>query len=123
MTGARWSYTYRCALIGALFGGVLAVWCLWPQVSADLRGVNIMGPAEMMFLTSLPVSLLTYLGFLIPATDLFGPNGNLIPRWVAYVWMATTPPLNWAAIGAGIGWWLDHRRPRLQGVQHDRPAP
>ncbi len=114
----------RCyALIGALFGLVLAAWCLWSQVSADLRGVNIMGPAEMMFITSLPVSLLTYLGFLIPASELFTPDGGPVPRLVAYTWMALTPPLNWAAIGAGIGWWQDHRRLRLQGVSHDRPSP
>lgn len=92
--------------LGVACGLVIAVWCLWLAVAADRQGIATMGPGELMFVLSLPVSLLTWVGWLLPATELFSPDGNAIPRWVAYTWIAVTPPLNWGLIGWLVGrWW------------------
>lgn len=100
----------RSARIGVATGFGLAILCIWPQAAADLRGVKIMGPGELMFIVSLPVSLLTWLVWLLPATSLFGPDGGEIPRWVAYAWLAATPSLNWGTIGWLVGRSRDRRR-------------
>lgn len=98
----------RLALLGIALGCGIAVWCGLPQVLADREGVKVMGYAEGMFLLSLPTSLLTWLLWLIPASTIFGTDGQ-IPRWVAYTWMAVTPPLNWGLMGWLLGRWWDRR--------------
>lgn len=98
----------RWGLIGIALGCGIALWCGLPQVQADRAGVKVMGYAEGMFLLSLPTSLLTWLLWLIPASTIFGSDGQ-IPRWVAYTWMAVTPPLNWGLLGWLLGRWRDRR--------------
>ena len=98
----------RWGLIGITLGCGLAVWQGLPQVLADRAGVKVMGYAEAMFLLSLPTSLLTWLLWLIPASTIFGSDDQ-IPRWVAYTWMAVTPPLNWGLLGWLLGRWRDRR--------------
>jgi hypothetical protein len=78
-------------------------------VQADLAGVKVMGYAEAMFVLSLPTSFVTWLGWLIPASTVFGSGEGTIPRWVAYTWMAVTPPLNWGLVGWLLGRWWDRR--------------
>ena len=97
----------RLMLVGGMLGAGVAGWCIWPQAIADLRGQNIMGPGEAMFVLSLPVSFVTWLGWLLPASALFGSSWGAIPRWVFFTWMAITPPLNWGFIGWLIGRSLD----------------
>ncbi len=99
----------RFGWIGSFAGLIIAAACLWSQVAADRQGTPIMGPSELMFVLSLPVSLLTWAGWLLPATELFVSDGNTIPRWVAYTWIAVTPPLNWGLIGWLTGRWWDRR--------------
>jgi hypothetical protein len=99
----------RLGLLGIALGCGIAVWCGLPQVQADRAGVNVMGYAEAMFVLSLPTSFVTWLGWLIPASTLFGSGGGAIPRWVAYTWMAVTPPLNWGLLGWLMGKWRDRR--------------
>jgi hypothetical protein len=106
----------RLGLLGTILGGGLAVFTLLPQVQADLQGVKVMGYAEGMFLLSLPTSFLSWLLWLFPATTLFGPDGNEIPRWVAYTWMGVTPPLNWGLAGWLLGRWRDRRARATDGA-------
>ena len=96
-------------MIGIALGCGLAMWCVLPQVRADLNGVKILGSAEMMFVTSLPFSFVTWLVWLLPASSLFGSGGGETPHWVAYAWMAGTPPLNWGLLGWVVGRWRDRR--------------
>ena len=104
----------RYTLGGALVGLALGALWLSIQVSADRRGVRILGPGEFMFLTSLPVSLLTWAAMLlVPPTV-----GGEMPRGAAYVWLGLTPVLNWAALGAAWGW----LRNRAAAARASRPA-
>ncbi len=98
----------RWSLIGSALGCGLAVWHGLPQVLADRDGVKVFGYAEAMFLLSLPTSLLTWLVWLMPASTIFGSDDQ-IPRWVAYTWMAVTPPLDWGLLGWLLGSWRDRR--------------
>jgi hypothetical protein len=99
----------RWGLIGIAIGCGVAVWCGLPQAQADREGVKVMGYAEAMFVLSLPFSFVTWLGWLIPASVVFGPGGGQIPRWVGYTWMLLAPPLNWGLVGWLIGKWRDRR--------------
>ncbi len=98
----------RLGLIGIALGCGLAVWHGVPQVLADCERVKVMGYAEAMFLLSLPASLLAWLVSLIPASTIIGSNGQ-VPRWVAFTWMAVTPPLNWGPLGWLLGRWWGRR--------------
>lgn len=98
----------QLGLLGIVLGCGVALWFGLPQVQADREGVKVMGYAEAMFLLSLPTSLLTWLVWLVPASTMFGSDGQ-IPRWVAYIWMAATPPLNWGLAGWLLGRWRDRR--------------
>lgn len=101
--------------LGTLLGLAIAAWCLMPEIQADLAGVRTMGNAEVMFVLSLPFSLLTWAAWLLPATELFS-DGNEIPKWVGYVWMAVTPPLNWGLIGWLVARWLTRRSAASPGA-------
>ena len=96
-------------MIGAGSGFFLAALLIRPQVKADLHGYKIIGVAELMFVTSLPISPLTWVVWLLPATSVFGTGGGAISHPVAYEWMAVTPPFNWGIIGWLIGRWRDGR--------------
>ena len=103
------SHAKRSGLIGVVTGLCLAALFIYPQAKADLQGYKIIGPAELMFVTSVPISLMTWAAWLLPATSAFGPGGGAIPPWVGYTWMLVTPPLNWGVIGWLIGRWRDRR--------------
>ena len=91
-------------LLGGLFGALLAACWLVPQVRADLAGEPVLGFMEAAFFTSLPLSPLS-LPLLALAPD-------PLPRPVVYAWMALTPVLNWALLGALFVYWRARRQAR-----------
>ena len=95
----------RYALGGALIGVALAAVWLWLQASADRRGVRVTGVAEFALVTSLPGSLLTWGALLVAPSTAAGE----IPRWASYAFLGLSPVLNWAALGALVGWLRDRR--------------
>ena len=112
------SYRRRYAIIGLIAGMLLAALWLTPEIAADRRGTRIVGPGEFMVVTSLPMSLLTTYGFLVPVSAALRPNDAEIPRGVAYLWLGLTPPLNWALVGLLIGAARDWRyRRRLARME------
>ena len=98
-----YSYRRRYAMTGLVAGLLLAALWLTPQIAADRRGTRIIGPGEFMVVTSLPLSLLTTYGLMVPISDALRPRDAEIPRPVAYLWLGLTPPLNWALVGLLIG--------------------
>ena len=97
------SYRRRYAITGLVAGLLLAALWLAPQIAADRRGTRIIGPGEFMVVTSLPLSLLTTYGLMVPVSGALRPNDAEIPRSVAYLWLGLTPPLNWALVGLLVG--------------------
>ena len=92
------------ALLGGLFGALLAACWLVPQVRADLAGERVLGFMEAAFFTSLPLSAASLL--------LLALAPDPLPRPVGYAWMALTPVLNWALLGALFVHWRARRQAR-----------
>ncbi len=96
---------HRWTRIGLSIGVVIAAWVTIPQARADLAGVPIMGPAEGMFILSLPLSVVTWGVLLLVTLPL---KSDLLPAWLAYSWLVATPILNWTL----LGWLFDRWRRR-----------
>lgn len=94
--------------LGLILGVIVAAVVTIPQIRADLAGVPIMGPAEAMFILSLPLSVVTW-GVLLLVTLPF--KSDLLPTWLAYLWLVATPILNWMLLGWLVDRWRRSRYP------------